>query len=165
MSIGNHPLIALNRRVIGLFERIPHSLTAFLGRFSVAATFWLSGQTKVENFAIDIVHGNFQLGMPRLAEFTVDLFRDEYALPIIPPELGAYMAATAEHVFPVLLLIGLGTRYAALALLGMTMVIEIFVYPNAYPTHGLWAAVLLYLISRGPGVFSIDHLLARRYGR
>ena len=72
------------------------------------------------------------------------------------------MAATAEHVFPVLLLIGLGTRYAALALLGMTLVIQTFVYPDAYATHGVWATVLIYLIARGAGVFSLDHLIARR---
>jgi len=72
------------------------------------------------------------------------------------------MAATAEHLFPLLLLLGLGTRFSALALLGMTLVIEVFVYPDAYPTHGTWAAVLLYLIARGPGVLSIDNWLARR---
>jgi putative oxidoreductase len=158
----SHPLAHLNRKLIALFERIPHSLIAFLGRFSIAATFWQSGQTKVEGFAIDLIHGNFEWGMPRLSESAVDLFRDEYALPLIPPEFAAIMAATAEHVFPVLLLIGLGTRYSALALLGMTLVIQTFVYPNAYPTHGIWAAVLLYLIARGPGVMSIDRFLSRR---
>lgn len=154
-------ILTLNRTLIALLSRIPHSFIAFLGRFSIAATFWQSGQTKVEGFAIDLIHGRFQWGMPHLSESVVDLFRDEYALPLIPPELAAPMAATAEHLFPVLLLIGLGTRYSALALLGMTLVIQIFVYPNAYPTHGLWAAVLIYLIARGPGAFSIDHFLAR----
>ena len=162
---SQHPLAGLNRRLISLFDRIPHSLIAFLGRFSIAATFWQSGQTKVEGFAIDLIHGQFEFGMPHLSESAVDLFRDEYALPFIPPEWAAHMAATAEHVFPVLLLIGMGTRYSALALLGMTFVIQTFVYPNAYPTHGIWAAVLLYLIARGPGVFSVDHLLSRRCGR
>lgn len=154
-------VLTLNHASIALFSRIPQSFIAFLGRFSIAATFWQSGQTKVEGFAIDLIHGRFQWGMPHLSESAVELFRDEYALPLIPPEWAAHMAATAEHVFPVLLLIGLGTRYSALALLGMTLVIEIFVYPDAYPTHGLWAAVLIYLIARGPGAFSIDHLLAR----
>lgn len=156
-----HPLAQLNQRAIALLERIPHSLIAFLGRFSIAATFWQSGQTKVEGFAIDLVHRNFEFGTPHLSESAVDLFRDEYALPFIPPEFAAYMAATAEHVFPVLLLIGLGTRYSALALLGMTLVIQTFVYPDAYPTHGIWAAVLLYLIARGPGILSLDHFLSR----
>jgi putative oxidoreductase len=151
--------------MVALFEAIPHSLVAFLGRFSIAATFWQSGQTKVEGFAIDLVHGRFELGVPHLSESAVDLFRDEYALPLIPPELAAYLAASAEHLFPILLLLGLGTRYSALALLGMTLVIQTFVYPGAYPTHGVWAAVLLYLIARGPGAFSIDHLLFSRWRR
>lgn len=154
--------VKLHHRLMKLFSAVPHSLIAFLGRFSIAATFWQSGQTKVEGFAIDLIHMNFELGMPRLSESAVDLFRDEYALPLLPPELGAYMAAFAEHLFPILLLVGFATRYSALALLGMTMVIQLFVYPNAYPTHGVWAAVLLYLISRGPGCFSIDHLISRR---
>lgn len=159
---GPSALLRLNSRVIGWLDRIPHSLIAFIARFSIAATFWLSGQTKVEGFAIDLVHGTFQPGIPRLSASAVDLFRDEYALPLIPPELAAHLAATAEHVFPVLILIGLGTRYSALALLGMTLVIQTFVYPGAYPTHGTWAAVLLYLIARGPGAISVDHWLARR---
>lgn len=157
--------LAFHRRLLASLERIPHSLIAFIGRFSVAATFWQSGQTKVEGFAVDLIGGHFQWGLPRLAESTIDLFRDEYALPLIAPQSAAYLAATAEHLFPVLLLMGLATRYSALALLAMTLVIEVFVYPNAYPTHGVWAAVLLYLIARGPGTMSVDHLLVRRWGR
>lgn len=142
--------------------RIPHSLIAFVARFAIAAVFWKSGQTKVEGLAIDLVDGTFQLGFPHLADSAVALFRDEYRLPLIPPELAAPLAACAEHVFPVLLLVGLATRLSALALLVMTLVIEIFVYPDAYPTHGVWAAVLLYLMARGAGVLSVDHWLARR---
>ena len=93
----------------------------------------------------------------------VALYRDEYKLPFVPPEIAAPMAATAEHLFPLLLLIGLGTRFSALALLGMTLVIEIFVYPDAYPTHGTWAAIFLFLMARGPGVLSVDHWLTRRH--
>lgn len=154
--------MGLHRRFVGWCGAIPHGAIAFLARFSIAATFWQSGQTKVEGFAIDLVHGRFEWGAPRLSASAVDLFRDEYALPLFSPDAAAHLAAGAEHLFPIMLLIGLGTRYAALALLGMTLVIEVFVYPDAYPTHGLWAAVLLYLISRGPGAFSIDHLLRRR---
>ena len=149
---------------IDLFERIPHSLVAFIARFSIAAVFWSSGQTKVQGFAINLVNGEFMLGWPRLSDSVVYLFQDEYKLPLIPPELGAIMAATAEHLFPLLILIGLGTRFSALALLGMTLVIQIFVYPGAYATHGTWAAVLLFLMVRGPGVLSVDHWVARRYG-
>ncbi len=149
---------------IGLFERIPNTLVAFIARFSIAALFWSSGQTKVQGLAINLVNGEFTLGWPRLSDSVVLLFQDEYKLPFIPPELGAMMAATAEHLFPLLILIGLGTRFSALALLGMTLVIQLFVYPGAYATHGTWAAVLLYLMVRGPGVLSVDHWLAHRYG-
>ncbi len=153
----------LIRSAVGLLGRIPDSLIAFVGRFSIAAVFWKSGQTKVEGFAIDIVNGDFTLGIPHLSSSAVDLFRDEFRLPIIPPEIAAPMAAFAEHLFPVLLLIGLATRFSALALLVMTLVIEIFVYPDAYPTHGVWAAVLLYLMAKGPGTFSLDRLIERRF--
>jgi putative oxidoreductase len=149
---------------IALFQRIPDSLIAFLGRFSIAAVFWKSGQTKIEGLSIDLIDGSFSLGIPRLSESAVALFQDEYRLPLIPPELAAPLAAFAEHVFPILLLLGLATRFSALALLGMTLVIQLFVYPGAYPTHGIWATVLLYLIAKGPGALSIDHWIARRYG-
>lgn len=149
--------------IIAGLSRIPDSLIAVIGRFSVAAVFWLSGQTKIEGLAIDLVQGQFSLGIARLSDSAVALFRDEYALPWLSPVLAATLAATAEHVFPVLLLLGLATRFSALALLGMTAVIQMFVYPGAYPTHGVWATVLLLLIARGPGRFSIDHWIKRRY--
>lgn len=155
-------LAGLVRSCIGLFERIPHTLMAALGRFSIAAVFWNSGQTKIEGMAINIVNFEFTLGWPRLSDTAVWLFRDEYKLPIIPPEFAATMAAVAEHVFPLLLLVGLATRFSALALLGMTLVIQVLVYPGAYATHGTWAAVLLYLMARGPGALSLDHWLATR---
>jgi putative oxidoreductase len=150
------------KAVLELFERIPHSLIALLGRFSIAAVFWKSGQTKIEGFAIDLLGGEFQFGWPRLAESTIPLFQEEYKLPLVPPEIAAYAAATAEHLFPLLLLIGFGTRFSALALLVMTLTIQVFVYPSAYPTHGVWATVLLYLLARGPGRFSVDHWLGSR---
>jgi len=149
-------------RAIGLMQRIPHSLIAFIARFSISAVFWTSGQTKVDGLAINFVTGEFKLGWPSLSDNAIALFKDEYRLPLLPPELAAPLAATAEHVFPLLILVGLATRFSALALLVMTLVIEIFVYPGAYATHGTWAAILLYLMARGPGALSIDHLLARR---
>jgi putative oxidoreductase len=149
---------------VGLLECIPHSFIAFIARFSIAAVFWSSGQTKVEGFVINIVTGEWTLGWPRLSDSALALFQYEYKLPFIPPELAAPMAATAEHLFPLLILIGLGTRFSALALLGMTLVIQLFVYPDAYATHGTWAAVLLYLMARGPGMLSLDHWLASRRG-
>ena len=144
------------------FERIPESLIAALGRFSIAAVFWKSGQTKIEGFALDIVDGTYEFGWPRLSESALALFHDEYRLPFLSPELAASLAALAEHLFPVLLLIGLATRFSAAALLVMTLVIQVFVYPDAYPTHGAWATVLVYLMARGGGAFSVDHWIARR---
>ncbi|MDT4824291.1 DoxX [compost metagenome] len=82
---------------------------------------------------------------------------------MLSPEFAAHAAAFSEHFFPLLILLGLATRFSALALLGMTLVIQTLVYPDAYPTHGVWAASLLLLISQGPGVLSLDHLIARRY--
>jgi putative oxidoreductase len=148
---------------VALLERIPNSLIALVARFSIAAVFWNSGQTKVEGLAINLVNGEFSLGWPRLSDSAIALFQYEYQLPLIPPELAAPMAAVAEHVFPLLILVGLATRFSALALLGMTLVIQVFVYPGAYATHGTWAAVLLYLMARGPGMWSIDHWLASRH--
>ncbi|MFB3304360.1 DoxX family protein [Pseudomonas sp. AMR01] len=150
-------------RVIELFEKIPYSLIAFLARFSIAAVFWKSGQTKVEGFAIDLINGTFQLGVPRLAASTVPLFQSEYRVPLLSPEVAAHMSAFAEHIFPALILVGFATRFSALALIGMTLTIQLFVYPDAYPTHGTWIAILLLLVAKGPGRLSIDHLIARRY--
>ncbi len=161
----SNPLVATIQRAIALLARIPDGFTAIIARFSIAAVFWMSGQTKVEGFAINIVSGDFQFGWPRLSDSAIDLFREEYRLPLISPELAAPMAAFAEHFFPLMLLVGLATRFSALALLGMTLVIEIFVYPDAYPVHGVWATALLFLIAKGPGKLSLDHWIARRYGR
>lgn len=157
-------LTDLTQTFIGLCQRIPNSLIAFIARFSIAAVFWKSGQTKVEGFVIDLIGGEFSLGWPRLSDSAIALFKDEYHLPLIPPEIAAPMAAFAEHFFPVLILLGLATRLSALALLGMTAVIQLLVYPGAYPTHGVWAAVLLFLVAHGPGKVSVDHWIAQRGG-
>jgi len=149
---------------VGVLARIPDWPIALIGRFSIAAIFWKSGQTKVQGFAIDIVSGEFQWGLPQLSDAAVTLFRDEYRLPLLPPETAAPMAAFAEHLFPLLILIGVATRLSAVALLVMTATIQLLVYPDAYPTHGVWATVLIFLIARGPGAVSVDHLLARRLG-
>ncbi|BCO26506.1 hypothetical protein MIZ03_1389 [Rhodoferax lithotrophicus] len=157
-------LPGLIQQFIHLMQRVPNSLLALLARFSIAAVFWKSGQTKIQGFAVDLVNGEFTLGWPRLSDSVVGLFQDEYHLPLIPPEIAATLAATAEHLFPLLLLFGLATRLSALALLGMTLTIQLFVYPDAYPTHGTWAAVLLYLMVHGPGRLSVDEWVARRWG-
>ena len=135
------------RALIDLFDGIPQSFISLCARIFPAAVFWMSGQTKVDGW--------------HLSDSAVDLFREEYRLPLIDPSIAAHAAAFAEHFFPALLVIGLASRFAALALLGMTAVIEIFVYPDAWPTHGVWATCFLVVIARGPGVFSLDHLLAR----
>lgn len=144
-------------------RRRPHSFIALVARFSIAAVFWKSGQTKIQGLAIDIVNGTFELGWPRLSDSAVELFRDEYKVPLLASETAAVLATACEHVLPLLILLGLATRLSALGLLLMTAVIQLFVYPGAYPTHGVWAAVLLMLMARGAGVLSIDHLIARRY--
>ena len=119
---------------------------ALVSRFAVASVFWRSGQTKVEGFF-------------RLKDNTFFLFREEYMVPLLPPDLAAYLSTIAEHVFPVLLVVGLASRLSALGLLFMTAVIQIFVYPDGWPEHILWASALLLIIARGPGAISLDHVI------
>lgn len=138
------------------------ALVQLLARAALAGLFWRSGQTKVEGFVLDLAEGRFELGWPRLAPQAVDLFRDEYRLPLLPPEAAAVLAAGAEHLLPALLVLGLGTRGAALGLLAMTAVIQLFVYPGAWPTHGTWAAALGWLVLRGGGPWALDALILRR---
>ena len=142
-------LAALILRLHALMAAIPYWFVALIARISIAAVFWRSGQTKVEGWQV--------------SDTAILLFKDEYKLPLIDPTLAAYLATFAEHFFPILLVIGLATRFAALALLIMTLVIEIFVYPDAWPTHGTWAACFLILMTQGPGKISLDHLIAQRY--
>ncbi|MEO6365539.1 MAG: DoxX family protein [Luteimonas sp.] len=158
----DRPLSVRLQHAIEMLQRIPHSAIAVIGRISIALTFWMSGQTKIEGLVIDPVSRTVELGWPRVTAEAIELFASEYMLPLIPPAPAATLAAIAEHVFPLLLLIGLGTRLSALALLVMTLVIQVFVYPGAFATHGVWATVLLYLIARGPGMLSLDHLTAPR---
>ena len=140
MSI--HQLLETGR---SLAERIPTSVIALVSRFAVATVFWRSGQTKVSGFSI--------------REETFYLFSEEYKVPLLPPEVAAYMSTIAEHVFPVLLVIGLASRLSAMGLLFMTMVIQLFVYPGGWPEHLLWFAPLAYIIARGPGAISLDHVI------
>ncbi|POA77458.1 DoxX family protein [Pseudomonas sp. DP16D-R1] len=158
-------VVKLIKWFIEQFERTPYWLIALLGRFSIAAIFWKSGETKVQGLALDIVSGEFQFGLPRLAESAVLLFKEEYQLPLIAPESAAIMAAFAEHFFPLMILIGLATRFSALALLIMTLTIQLLVYPDAYPTHGVWATVLLLLLAKGPGAVALDHFIARKFSQ
>jgi putative oxidoreductase len=128
----------------------PRLLTLWMvARISIAAIFIMSGRTKVEGFLTII-------------DSTYELFRTEYNLPLIAPELAAHLSAYAEHLFPALLILGLFSRLSALALLGMTLVIEIFVYPDAWPTHLSWIGLLLVIIAKGAGTFSLDRRLGIR---
>jgi putative oxidoreductase len=143
------PRALYNRAAAMLTSLIGHDLLALAARFGIAGVFWLSGRTKVE-------------GWLTVSDSAVALFADEYKVPLLAPELGAHLAAYAEHLFPILLVLGLFTRASALALLGMTAVIQIFVYPDAWPTHLVWATALLYLAGRGAGRVSLDSLLRLR---
>ena len=134
----------------GLERLLPNALLLLVARVGIASVFFLSGRTKVE-------------GLLSLKRTTYVLFREEYALPLINPDLAAHLATYAEHLFPILLVPGLLTRPAAFALLGMTAVIEIFVYPEAWSTHLSWAGLLLPLLAYGGGRWSLDHLLKREH--
>jgi len=138
-----------NRAAERLSGWIGHDPIALAARFGIAGVFWLSGRTKVDGWLM-------------ISDTTVALFADEYQVPLLPPQLAAHLAAYAEHLFPILLVLGLATRVSALALLGMTAVIEIFVYPLAWPTHLVWAVALLYLVGRGAGRYSVDRALGLR---
>jgi putative oxidoreductase len=137
------PLSALAR--IGA-ATLPEALLLLVARLGLAAVFFLSGRSKVE-------------GLMSISPSTYELFRTEYALPVIPPGVAAVMATYAEHLFPVLLVLGLFTRLSALALLAMTLVIQVFVYPDAWPTHLSWTGLMLPLIARGGGALAFDRAL------
>jgi len=125
---------------------LPQDLLLLVARLGIGSVFFLSGRTKVE-------------GLLTITDSTYTLFRTDYALPFMDPVVAAHVATYSEHLFPTLLVLGLLTRPAAVALLGMTSVIEIFVYPDAWPTHLSWAGLLLPLIARGGGRLSLDRLL------
>ena len=133
-----HPV----RRLLALRDRVSawvsHDLLALGARAALAGVFLQSGRTKVE-------------GLLSVTDAAVSLFEDAYRLPLLPPDVAAHLAAYAEHAFPVLLV------------LGMTLVIQLFVYPAAWPTHLSWATLLLYLVGRGGGRWTLDHLLAARW--
>src|SRR6266446_6876805 len=140
------PVAALLGRVLRWLDGVPYTILAVPLRLAVATVFWNSAMTKLANW-----------------NTAVELFIEEYRVPLLPPELAAYMAVSIELTMPVLLVLGLATRAAALVLLGMTAVIEVFVYPQAWPTHLQWAAMLFVLLCRGPGTLSLDHLVRMRF--
>lgn len=133
-------LAALARRAL------PDDLLALVARLGIASVFFLSGRTKVD-------------GVLHVTDGTYSLFADDYALPLIPSDVAAHLAVYSEHLFSILLVLGLFTRLSALAFLGMTLVIQVFVYPDAWSTHLSWAAILLLLAARGGGRWSLDRAL------
>lgn len=126
--------------------RFPLSILQLAMRIGVGAVFFNSGLLKIRSW-----------------EFAVKLFEDEYCVPLLEPVIAAKLAAFTELTFPVLLFAGLVTRLATLPLLGMVFVIQVFVYPQAWAEHLFWASVLIFLLTRGPGTLSLDHLIAHRF--
>ncbi len=157
--MSRHPVATMQRpmlRIVGgavaVFERIPPSAVLLLARLSIAGIFWASGRTKVAPGTLIT-----------LSDGAVQLFRDEYRISLFTPGIAAELVMLSEHLFPVLLVVGLASRFAALALLVMTLVIAVFVYPDAYNVHGPWAVCLLLIMMKGPGVLSLDHLIGRAF--
>jgi putative oxidoreductase len=138
------PLVTLIGSALRWLDAVPYALLAIPLRLAVATVFWNSGMTKLADW-----------------DATLQLFVEDYQVPILPPEVAANIALSIELSTPVLLVLGLLTRPAAAVLLGMTTVIEIFVYPQAWPTHIQWAAMLLVLLCRGAGTFSLDWVIRR----
>ena len=134
-------------QVVVIQRLLPEALLLLVARVAIAAVFFLSGRTKVSGFL-------------ELKPSTYTLSRSEYALPLIPPDWAAHLATYAEHLFPLLLVLGLMTRASTVALLGMTLVIEVFVYPDAWPVHLTWAGLLLPLLAYGGGTWSLDRLIS-----
>jgi putative oxidoreductase len=139
--------LSLTARVRQLNDQLgllPLSVIQLMARIGMAMIFWRSGQSKLANW-----------------DLTLQLFANEYKVPVIPPEIAAPMAAAVELGAPVLLVLGLFTRLATLPMIGMTLVIQTFVYPMAWVDHLVWMTLLLLLLSRGPGIFSLDHLATK----
>ena len=135
-----HAFVALAHRMLS------NDLLSLVTRLGVAGVFFMSGRSKVD-------------GILHITDGTYSLFQEDYKLPLIDPDLAAHLATYSEHLFSILLVLGLFTRLSALAFLGMTAVIEIFVYPAAWPTHLSWAVLLLFLIAKGGGRFSLDRIV------
>jgi putative oxidoreductase len=140
------PLVPLYRRIVELANRIPLSLVQLAARLSVAHVFWNSAQSKLASWPV-----------------TLQLFANEYHVPILPPDIAAPLATATELGGSVLLILGLFSRIAALALLGVVAVIQLFVFPGSWGEHSLWASLLLLILARGAGVLSLDHLAARYF--
>ena len=143
-------MLTLYHRFEAQLARIPEALVLLFVRIVAADPFWASGRTKVD-------------GLFTLRPEAVDLFREEYNLPLISPELAAPLTMVAEHVLPALLVLGLLTRFSAVGLIVMTLVIQFLVYPDAWwPVHSLWLGLLLVIVQRGGGTLALDRLLVTK---
>jgi putative oxidoreductase len=142
-------LIARAAKLHDIAQAIPYGVPALLARAAIATIFWRAAATKLANF-----------------DLTIALFQDEYLrnLPFLPAAPMAYLATAVEIAMPALILAGLLTRLATLPLIGMTLFIQLFVYPTSWPDHLIWAALLILLLARGAGVVSLDALVARFFG-
>lgn len=139
------PIRLYNRVAQGVQTLLNDNILTLVTRLGVAGIFFTSGRTKVDGFL-------------HITDGTYTLFREDYKLPLVPPDIAAHIATYSEHLFSILLVLGLMTRLSATAFFIMTATIEIFVYPDAWPTHLSWAALLLFLIARGGGAWSLDRL-------
>ena len=140
-------IVKMVNRFVGYFEMIPYGIVGLFGRLAIAPVFWFSGQTKVDGFM--------------LLDKTFLLFEYEYKVPF--PIVSAYLATLGEHLFPIMLILGLGTRFAALGLFAMTIVIQ-FVYPSGWWSHhALWFALLAFLVAKGGGALSLDYLIKQKF--
>jgi len=149
-TVSNAPCRrALHASRAALAGAVPHSVIALLARIAMGSTFWLSARTKID-------------GLLTLKDSTFFLFENEYALPMLPVNVAAYLATYSEHLFALMLFVGLGSRLGAAGMLGITAVIQLLVYPSAWPTHLGWAVLLLVIIAQGPGKLSLDHVLFDR---
>jgi len=145
-TILQKPISALEY-VFGLLDRVPLSLLLLIARIATFSVFMRSGLVKLADW-----------------NATLQLFESEYKVPVIPPHFAAYMSASMELGLSSFILIGFATRFSTLGLLGMVSVIQIFVYPMAWPDHIQWLAFMIFIVCRGPGVVSVDYLLARAFG-
>ena len=144
-ALGPRASLAIRlHHAIAILDRFPLSILQLMFRIAIAAVFWSSGPTKIASW-----------------DTTIALFRNEYMVPLLPPEIAATMSAAFELSCSVLIVVGLATRLATLPLLGMTFVIEVFVYPEFWAMHLMWATILLFLLTKGPGAFSLDHYAGR----
>ena len=135
-------IAVVSARALALLERVPLAILQLLFRFGAGLVFWRSAQSKLTSW-----------------DTTLLLFQEEYRVPLLPPDVAAYLATAVELTAPILLALGLATRLGAASMFSMTLVIQLLVYPQNYPDHLLWAGPLLYLILRGPGVLSLDYLI------